>query len=106
MNFSSVEHLSTEAVAAFVDDELTPGAAHRARIHLVHCKECRDEVNRQRQAADALRRSAGEAGPAIPGSLIAKLTNLPETQPVAEAAAAPRPARKFGVLGRFLHRLS
>ena len=37
--FASVEHLSLEAVAAFVDGELTPLAMHRARVHLVH-SEC------------------------------------------------------------------
>ena len=42
--FASVEHLSLEAVAAFVDGELTPLAMHRARVHLVHCEECRAEV--------------------------------------------------------------
>ncbi|ADK28586.1 anti-sigma factor [Corynebacterium pseudotuberculosis] len=57
-HFASVEHLNPEAVAALVDDELSSVAAHRAKIHLVHCKECRDEVDRQRRAADRLRGSS------------------------------------------------
>ncbi|CAB0990254.1 anti-sigma factor [Corynebacterium diphtheriae] len=47
-HFASVEHLNPEAVAAFVDNELSPAAAHRAKIHLVHCPECREEIHRQR----------------------------------------------------------
>lgn len=50
--FASVEHLSLEAVAAFVDGELTPLAMHRARVHLVHCEECRAEVAQQRRASE------------------------------------------------------
>ncbi|CAB0501065.1 hypothetical protein CIP101280_00804 [Corynebacterium diphtheriae] len=49
-HFASVEHLNPEAVAAFVDNELSPAAAHRAKIHLVHCPECREEIHRQRRA--------------------------------------------------------
>ncbi|CAB0691689.1 anti-sigma factor [Corynebacterium diphtheriae] len=48
-HFASVEHLNPEAVAAFVDNELSPAAAHRAKIHLVHCPECREEIHRQRR---------------------------------------------------------
>lgn len=54
---ASVEHLSPEAVAAFVDGELTDLAAHRARVHLVHCAECRAEIERQRGASEWLRGS-------------------------------------------------
>ncbi len=59
-DFASTEHLNPEAVAAFVDNELSPGAAHRARIHLVHCSECRVEVDRQRRAAKRLREARAE----------------------------------------------
>ncbi|PRQ12294.1 hypothetical protein C1Y63_01690 [Corynebacterium sp. 13CS0277] len=77
--FASVEHLSTEAVAAFVDGELTPGATHRAKVHLVHCAECRGDVAAQRRAAAALRQ-AHEDDEAIcaPRSLVARLTNIAE----------------------------
>ncbi|AZA11171.1 anti-sigma factor family protein [Corynebacterium gerontici] len=53
--FSSIDHPNPEAVAAFVDDELSSTAKHRVHIHLVHCEECRDEVNRQRLASARLR---------------------------------------------------
>ena len=59
--FSSVEHLSAAAVTALVDNELSARAEHRAKVHLVHCDECRDEVRRQRQAAEALRHADPDA---------------------------------------------
>lgn len=76
--FASVEHLSAEAVAGFVDNELPPIAMNRARIHLVHCPECRAEVNEQRKAADRLRQSANERISA-PSALIAKLTSIAQS---------------------------
>ena len=51
----SVDHLSTEAIAALVDGELSRRAEHRAKIHLVHCESCRAEVRAQRSAAHRLR---------------------------------------------------
>ncbi|AKK05558.1 hypothetical protein CMUST_06110 [Corynebacterium mustelae] len=55
--FASTDHLHPEAVAAFVDNELSDIATHRAQVHLVHCPECRQEVERQRRAAELLRKS-------------------------------------------------
>ncbi|MDO5098896.1 MAG: zf-HC2 domain-containing protein [Corynebacterium sp.] len=55
--FASTDHLHPEAVAAFVDNELSDIATHRAQVHLVHCPECRQEVERQRRAAKLLRES-------------------------------------------------
>ena len=77
--FASVEHLSTEAVAAFVDGELSPGATHRAKVHLVHCAECRNEVAVQRRAAAALRQAhQADAALCAPTSLVARLTSIAE----------------------------
>ncbi|CAB0745345.1 anti-sigma factor [Corynebacterium diphtheriae] len=74
-HFASVEHLNPEAVAAFVDNELSPAAAHRAKIHLVHCPECREEIHRQRRAAE--RRRDGNNSDMRPSSdLIAKLQSI------------------------------
>lgn len=53
--FSSIEHLNSEAIAALVDGELPRRAEHRAKVHLVHCAECREEVKAQRQASTILR---------------------------------------------------
>jgi len=55
--FGSTEHLSTEAVAAFVDGELRMTAHLRAAHHLSLCPECATEVDAQRQARAALRDS-------------------------------------------------
>jgi RNA polymerase sigma-70 factor (ECF subfamily) len=42
-------HLSLDAIVAYVDDELSPGAQTRAQEHLDSCGECRAEVGAQRQ---------------------------------------------------------
>lgn len=57
-SFTTVDHLNPEAVAALVDNELSPAAAHRARIHLVHCTECRGEVEKQRRASQRLKEAS------------------------------------------------
>lgn len=58
--FSSIEHLSEEAVAAFVDGEMPPRAQRRVLRHLVHCEECRRDVKAQRDAAQRMREAANE----------------------------------------------
>ena len=45
--FGSTEHLSTEAIAAFVDGELRMTAHLRAAHHLSLCPECSAEVDAQ-----------------------------------------------------------
>lgn len=74
--FSSVEHLSHEAVAAFVDDELGATAAHRARVHIVQCPECRAEVHQQRGAAELLRGCNLSARLRAPEDLLARLAGI------------------------------
>lgn len=75
---SDVGHLTTEAVAALVDGELGRGAEDRAKSHLVHCEECREEVRNQRVARARLRREAGTLEDVhAPGSLLARLTGIP-----------------------------
>ena len=63
-------HLTLDAIVAYVDDELSPGAHARAQAHLDGCGECRAEVGAQRQARAALR-AAG--GPCLPSSLLRSL---------------------------------
>lgn len=75
--FASVEHLSSEAVAAFVDGELGEGALHRARVHIVHCPECRAEVERQRNASEWLRGSNITPEVRAPQDLLARLAGIP-----------------------------
>ena len=57
--FGSTEHLSIEALAAFVDGELRMTAHLRAAHHLSLCPECALEVDAQRQAG----RRCGIVGP-------------------------------------------
>ncbi|MDO4910497.1 MAG: anti-sigma factor [Corynebacterium sp.] len=91
--FCPSEHLSTEAIAAFVDGELPHVAMHRARVHLVHCKECAHEVRVQREASARLREGDG-AVPSIPEHLMSRLTSMAEwcpSGPGVEDTANPRP---------------
>ena len=73
--FGSTEHLSTEAIAAFVDGELRMTAHLRAAHHLSLCPECAGEVEAQRQARAALRDSRPIA---IPSSLLGLLSQIPQ----------------------------
>lgn len=77
--FDSVDHLGPDAVVSFVDDELTPGALHRARVHLVHCPECRREVRAQRRTADVVHESNGDSEVTIPAALLARLAGFAES---------------------------
>lgn len=81
--FGSTEHLSTEAIAAFVDGELRMTAHLRAGHHLSLCPQCAAEVDAQRQARSALRDSCQIS---IPSALLGLLSQIPEENP-ADAAA-------------------
>lgn len=72
--FSSTEHLASEAVAAYVDGELRMPAYLRAAHHLAECPECAAEVEAQQQARRALRQ-AGEMS--MPHSLLGLLSQIP-----------------------------
>src|ERR1700742_1382691 len=72
--FGSTEHLSTEAIAAFVDGELRMSAHLRAASHLSLCSQCAAEVDGQRQARAALRDSRPIN---IPTSLLGTLAQIP-----------------------------
>jgi hypothetical protein len=67
-------HLSLDAIVAYVDDELAPGARTRAESHLSCCCGCRAEVVAQRQARSALRAADG---PQLPSSLLHSLRAIP-----------------------------
>src|SRR5215510_6564204 len=55
--FGSTEHLSIEAVAAYVDGELRMNAYLRAAHHVSLCPDCAAEIDAQKQAREALRDS-------------------------------------------------
>jgi hypothetical protein len=77
-------HLTLDAIVAFVDDELTPGAHARAAAHLGRCPECADEVVAQGQARMLLR-TAGT--PAMPSSLLSSLRSIPQEADLPEPPA-------------------
>ena len=77
--FNSTDHLNPEAVAAFVDGELSDSAFRRAARHLTDCDECSAEVDAQRRAANRLR-VVDNSGVHAPASLVAgslPLTSAP-----------------------------
>ncbi|MBA3277500.1 MAG: zf-HC2 domain-containing protein [Geodermatophilaceae bacterium] len=73
-------HLATEAMAALVDNELSGGAAARARLHLSRCAECAAAVAAQAEAKTAL---FGSAGPMLPDTLLSRLVDIPFTAEMA-----------------------
>ncbi|ALC05522.1 hypothetical protein CDES_05425 [Corynebacterium deserti GIMN1.010] len=92
--FASVDHLSADAAAMFVDNELSKGAMHRARLHVIHCSECRDEVNRQRDTVNFLRKECRNEEVSAPMDLKARLASLATEcapGPGAEDLAMQRP---------------
>lgn len=89
--FGSTEHLSPEAIAAFVDGELRMTAHLRAAHHLSLCPQCAAEVEAQQQARSALRDSCPII---IPSSLLGMLSEIPQhsamTGDGGAAASAPK----------------
>lgn len=93
-DFASVDHLSSDAAAMFIDNELSRGAMHRARLHLVHCSECRQEITRQRDTVDFVRTECRNDNVTAPSDLKAKLMSLANEcapGPGAEDVAIQRP---------------
>jgi hypothetical protein len=76
--FGSTEHLSVEAVAAFVDGELTMKSHLRAASHLSLCPQCAAEVEAQGQARSALRDSCPIV---VPSALLGMLSQIPHRPP-------------------------
>lgn len=76
--FSSTDHPSSEAVAAYVDGELPMKAHLRAGSHLSQCPQCAAEVDAQRQARAALRDSRPVV---MPSTLMGLLTQIPQSTP-------------------------
>jgi len=72
--FGSTEHLSVEAIAAFVDGELRMTAHLRAAHHLSLCPQCSADVDGQSRARAALRDSQPIM---IPSTLLGLLSDIP-----------------------------
>ena len=76
--FGSTEHLSIEAISAFVDGELRMNAHLRAAHHISLCPECAAEVEGHRHAREALR----DSNPIrIPSTLLGLLSQIPHCPP-------------------------
>ncbi|OBG75937.1 RNA polymerase subunit sigma-70 [Mycobacterium sp. E2462] len=84
--FGSTEHLSVEAIAAFVDGELRMNAHLRAAHHLSLCPQCAAEVDGQSRARAALRDSHPIR---IPAALLGMLADIPYDLPEESPAPAP-----------------
>jgi len=83
--FSSTDHLSIEAIAAYVDGELPIKAHLRAGGHLSLCQQCAGEVEAQGQARAALRESRPVT---MPSTLMGLLSQIPQSTP---EEPTPRP---------------
>jgi anti-sigma factor RsiW len=77
-------HIALDAIVAYVDEELSPGAQRRALRHLSTCSECANEVVAQTQARLALRASSA---PCMPMALLRNLQNIPSHAPLPEPPA-------------------
>ncbi|MBA1835501.1 anti-sigma factor family protein [Corynebacterium wankanglinii] len=103
--FNSTDHLNPEAVAAFVDGELSDSAFHRAAKHLADCDECRAEVDCQRKAANRLR-VVDDSGVHAPASLVERLAGLRADdlagETVGDARRGEAAREKLGRLGNAL----
>jgi anti-sigma factor RsiW len=88
------DHLSSDAIVAFVDDELAAGPHLRATRHLSQCPECAAQVVAQGQARAALR-TAG--CPSLPSSLLSSLRSIPQDAdlPAPPAGLAVTPDGQF-----------
>ena len=82
--FRSTEHLSIEAIAAFVDGELRMNAHLRAAHHLSLCADCAAEVEDQGRARAALRDSRPIH---IPSNLLGLLSEIPHYPPDGDSAS-------------------
>ena len=97
--FGSTEHLSIEAISAFVDGELRMNAHLRAAHHISLCPECAAEVDGHRRARAALRDSRPIS---IPSTLLGLLSQIPDDAPDENAGQAegrswrPPRARRTG----------
>lgn len=102
--FKSTDHLNPEAVAAFVDGELSDSAFHRAAKHLEACDECRAEVDCQRKAANQLR-VVDDSDVHAPASLVERLAGLCADEPASGVAGdhVSAPRGKLSRLGSALH---
>lgn len=98
--FLSTEHLSHEAIAAFVDGELRMNAHLRAAHHMSLCPQCAAEVEDHTRARAALRDSHQIAAPSTLLGLLSQIPHYPHEDSVSgsflsdAAEREPRDDRK------------
>lgn len=68
-------HLLPDAVVAFVDGELSPGAHERAAMHVARCGSCAADVAAQRNVRTMVHESDV---PTVPAGLLASLRSIPQ----------------------------
>ena len=73
--FNSTDHLNPEAIAAYVDGELSSAATVRAERHLSQCAECCEKVQAQRGTSQRLK-VCNSSGMHAPVSLVERLARL------------------------------
>jgi anti-sigma factor RsiW len=78
------DHLSSDAIVAYVDNELAAGPHARATRHLAECPECAAQVRAQGQARSALRHAGC---PSLPSSLLSSLRSIPQVAELPEPPA-------------------
>jgi anti-sigma factor RsiW len=81
------DHLSVDAVVAYVDGELGLTAFQRVAHHLHDCPDCAREVAEQAAAQQALRMAGG---PRMPSDLFNSLRAIPVGEPVGATSLLPR----------------
>jgi anti-sigma factor RsiW len=88
------DHLSSDAIVAYVDDELAEGPHERATRHIARCAECEAQVRAQGQTRSALRTASG---PVLPSALLSTLRSIPESAelPPPPAGLAVTPDGQF-----------
>lgn len=85
-SFGSTEHLSEEAITAYVDDAMPSYVRIRTECHLRECPVCRALVEEQRLAREQLRQASEPLG--TPGALLRKLNAIPANEAVLRDIAA------------------
>jgi hypothetical protein len=93
-----VTHLTSDAVVAFVDEELDPVAHRRATEHVADCPYCAADVTVQQQAQSVLQSAHG---PQLSSSLLDALRTIPQD---AELPPSP-PGLAVGPDGRIVQAL-
>lgn len=98
MSMSST-HLSTEAIAAYVDGELAQIPGERAAKHVRECMECAYAVGVQFQCKQSLRANSDDV--AVPSTLLQRLGDIPFSAELDERHSLAATSLSMDEGGRF-----